>query len=286
MVYGSRWLAQVGERSNKTKPKRKKKRGGGPDGGSHTIVIKPKKDGEQQGERDGQEDILHTDIPKVNEPPPVRGRQEGRARGEVLEVDAGHPPDVHEAGEEDDGERGAVVLDEGAHIVVEQGAAAQLAAEVGDGEDEDGDEDAQVEGLVVAEEDEDLDALLEVDEGDVEAEDVAGEAGDVAQPVARVGDGEDPVHDHGPEADPGHEGEVVGARGLHDVVDGVVEDGDGARDADDDQGLAGEEGEDDGAQDGGEEDLVHAVVGVRAGEHVQGEGQGREDAISACQCVW
>lgn len=120
---------------------------------------------------------------------------------------------------------------------------------------------------------------MEVDEGDVKAEDVTGKTSDVAQPVARVGDGEDPVHDEGPDADPGHEGEVVGASGQHDVVDGVVENSDGARHADDDKRLAGEEAEDDGAQDGGEQGLVYAVVGVGAGEHVQGEGQGGEDAV-------
>lgn len=186
---------------------------------------------------------------------------------------------MHEASKEDDRQGGSVVLDEGADIVVEQGALADGVGKVGDREDEHGGEDAQVERLRVAQQFEDLDALLEVDEGDVEAEDVAGEAGDVAEPVARVGDGEDPVHDEGPDADPGHEGEVVGAGGLHDVVDGVVEDGDGARHADDDKRLAGEEAEDDGAQDGGEQGLVYAVVGVGAGEHVQGEGQGREDAV-------
>ena len=40
----------------------------------------------------------------------------------------------------------------------------------------------------------DLDAFLEVDEGDVEAEDVAAEACDVGESVAGVGDGEYPVH--------------------------------------------------------------------------------------------
>lgn len=89
---------------------------------------------------------------------------------------------------------------------------------------------------------------MEINAGDIEAKNVAGEAGDVAQPVTRIGDGEDPVHDERPDADPGHEGEVVDAGGLHDVVDGVVEDGDGAGDADNNQGLAGEEAEDDGAQ--------------------------------------
>lgn len=66
-----------------------------------------------------------------------------------------------------------------------------------------------------------MDAFLEIDEGYVEAEDVAGEAGYVFEEVAGVGEGEDPVHDEGPETDPAHEGEVVGAGGDHNVVDGA-----------------------------------------------------------------
>lgn len=85
-----------------------------------------------------------------------------------------------------------------------------------------------------------MDALLEVDAGDVEAENVAGEAGDPAQPVAGVCDGEDPVEDEGPSeearvraeadvvmrrwnlhANPGHEAEIVDSCRMHDVVDGA-----------------------------------------------------------------
>lgn len=186
---------------------------------------------------------------------------------------------MHEPREKDDGQWRAVVLEKHPHVVVEQRAAAQLTADVGDEEDQHGGHDAEVEGLSVAQQGEDLDALLEVDEGDVEAEDVAGEAGDVAQPVARVGESEDPVHDKGPQADPAHEGQVVDSGGHHDVVDCVVEDGDGARDADDDERLAGEHGEDDGAEDRGQQDLVDAVLRVRASEHVEGEGQGRQDTV-------
>ena len=109
-----------------------------------------------------------------------------------------HLAHVGEAGEEDDGQGGAVVLEEDAHGVLEQAALAELAADVGDGKDEQGHDDRQIKGLGVAEGLEDLDALLQVDEGDVKAKDVAGEAGHVAQPVARVGDGQDPMKDEGP----------------------------------------------------------------------------------------
>lgn len=82
----------------------------------------------------------------------------------------------------------------------EQTARAQHAADIGDHEDEEGGDDAEVEFLVGAEALEHLDTLLEVDEGDVEAEDVTREAGDIAEEVAGVGDGKDPVEDEGPSA--------------------------------------------------------------------------------------
>lgn len=242
-------------------------------------MVEPEEDRKQYRKRDGQKHILDGDFPEMDEPAPVLSREEGGARRQALQVHALHPPHVDEPREEDDRQRRAVVLEEDAHVVMEQRALAELAAGIRDGEDQHGHHDAQVEGLGVALQHEDLDALLEVDEGDVEAEDVAGEAGDVAQPVARVRDGEDPVQDEGPQADPAHEGEVVDARGHHDVVDGVVEDGDGPRHADDDERLAGDEGEDDGAEDGRQEHLIDAVLRVRAREHVQGEGHGREDAV-------
>lgn len=240
-------------------------------------MIEPKEDGEQQGKRNGQKDVLDLNVPEMDEPGAVPGGHKGRARRQILDLDARHAANVHKARKEDDRQRRAIVLDKRAHIVVEQGAAAQLVAKVGDRKHEDRDQHAQVKRLVVAQQDEDLDALLQVDKGDIKAKNVAGEPRHVAQPVARVGHGQEPVHDHGPEADPGHEGEVVDAGGGHDVVDGVVEDSDGSRHADNDERLAGEHAEDDGAEHGREEGLVDAVVGVGAGEHVEREGEGGQD---------
>lgn len=134
----------------------------------------------------------------MNEPAPVRGRHEGDACREDLQVDRLHPANVYEPREEDEGERGAVVLEEDAHVVVEEAAATEAGADVRDHEDEQRGDDRKVEWLGITQTLEDLDAFLEVDEGDVEAEDVAGEAGHVAQPVAGVCYREDPVEDEGP----------------------------------------------------------------------------------------
>jgi len=246
---------------------------------TRTIVIKPEQDGQQQRKWYGQKHVGYPYVPKMYKPASVLCGEEGGACGKALEVNFLHPADVHEAGEEDDGQRGSVVLEEGPDVVVEERACPELATGVGDEEDQHGGHDAQVEGFAVAEQGEDLDALLEVDESDVEAEDVAWKAGDVAQPVARVRDGEDPVHYHGPQADPAHEGQVVDSGGLHDVVDGVVEDGNGPCHAHDDERLAGEHGEDDGAEHRSQQHLVDSILRVGAREHVQGEGQGWKNTV-------
>ncbi len=100
---------------------------------------------------------------------------------------------MDEASEEDDRQGRAVVFEEDTHGMAEQTALAEFTANVGYGEYKQGHDDRQVKGFPVAESLEDLDAFLQVDEGDVEAKDVAGEAGHVTQPVARVGDGKDPM---------------------------------------------------------------------------------------------
>ena len=67
---------------------------------------------------------------------------------------------MHEAGEEDDGKGRAIVLEEDADWVTEQGAVAELAASVRDHEDQQGHHDGEVEGRLVAEALEHLDTLL------------------------------------------------------------------------------------------------------------------------------
>lgn len=105
---------------------------------------------------------------------------------------------MYEAREEDDRQGRAIVLQKDADRMPEKGALPQLAAHVRDHEHEQRDHYGQVEGRRIAEDLEDLDPLLEIDEGDVEAEDIAGEPCDVLQPVTRIGDGQNPVEDEGP----------------------------------------------------------------------------------------
>lgn len=165
---------------------------------SRTVVVEPEQNGQENGKGERCKDLSNTQVPKPDKPVAIASWCEGIASRQHLEIDLCHPPYVHETGEEDEGERGAIVLEEDTNRVSEEAAGAEFAAEVGDHEDEEGGDDGEVEGSIVAKPLEDLDALLEVDEGNVEAEDVAGKAGDPAEPVARVSDGKDPMKNQRP----------------------------------------------------------------------------------------
>lgn len=161
-------------------------------------MVEPKENGEEHGKGQRDEDVADAELPEPDDPAAAGGGLKRDAGGQLLQLDLLQAAKVDEAGEEDYGERGAVVLEEDANAVAEEAAGAERAARVGDDEDEQGDDDGEVKVGPVAEALEHLDAFLEVDAGDVEAENVAGEARHPAQPVARVGDGEDPVQDEGP----------------------------------------------------------------------------------------
>jgi hypothetical protein len=102
---------------------------------------------------------------------------------------------VNETSEEDNGQGRAIILQKDAKRVPKETAATDFTADICDHEDEQSCDDGQVEFLSSAKVLEDLDSFLEVDEGDVETEDVAGEACNPSKPVARVCYGEDPMKD-------------------------------------------------------------------------------------------
>jgi len=105
---------------------------------------------------------------------------------------------VHETGKEDQSQRRPVIFEKDADVVMKQTAGAELATDIGRHKDKKGNDYRKVERLLVTEASQYLDALLEIYKGNVKAKDVAGEASYVTEPVAGVGDGENPVHDHGP----------------------------------------------------------------------------------------
>jgi hypothetical protein len=77
--------------------------------------------------------------------------------------------------------------------VGEEATLPKLATYICDHENKESDDGREVKVGTGAEAVKDLNALLEVDEGDVEAEDVAWESSDPAEPIARVCDSQYPV---------------------------------------------------------------------------------------------
>src|SRR5689334_12627259 len=47
------------------------------------VVVEPEEDREQEGKRDGEEDVGHADFPEVDEPAPFRRWEKGRACREI-----------------------------------------------------------------------------------------------------------------------------------------------------------------------------------------------------------
>lgn len=138
-----------------------------------TIMIEIKQNCKQDCKRYRDEYIPNINIPKLNKPASISSREESRTCRQPLEFNGLHTAEMHEAGEKDDGKRGAVVFKEHAHRVSEERALPQLATRICNHENEQGHHDGQVERRVIAETLEHLDALLQVDERDVEAEDIA-----------------------------------------------------------------------------------------------------------------
>jgi hypothetical protein len=102
---------------------------------------------------------------------------------------------VDKASEKDDCQRGAIVLEKHTQGVAEKAASAKFAAHVCYHEDKKSGNDGEIELLSSTEMFEDLDALLEVDKGDVKPKYVTGEACDPSKPVAGVCYGKNTVKD-------------------------------------------------------------------------------------------
>lgn len=163
-----------------------------------TIMIKVKEYCQKHCEWNGKEGVSNIDIPEMDQPTTILSRIEGFARWQGLEFNAAHAPHVNETGEEDDGERGSVILDELPHVALEERAAPNDSADVCYYEHQEGYRDGQVSTRVSGcpLPGKDLNAFLKVDEGHVKTEDVAAETRDVGESIASVGDGQSPVHHH------------------------------------------------------------------------------------------
>src|SRR5690606_166676 len=110
-------------------------------------MVKIKEDCQEQGERNGEENITDWDFPKPDKPRPVEGGCEGTRHRERLQVDRSHFTEILKAGEKDDGEGRAIVAKEDAHVMVEETGVSEDGARIADDQDEEGDGDGEVGGF-------------------------------------------------------------------------------------------------------------------------------------------
>ena len=119
--------------------------------------------------------------------------------------------------------------------------------------------------------------LTDVNDANVHAKALAGEVGHITHVIGNVPDSKKPMEYSGPNADPAEkrwvESRIVD---LDDIVDGVVEQGDQAGNADNSQRLGTENAEDHGGQSGSEQGLVDTELFVSTAIHVEDECQGWE----------
>ena len=73
-------------------------------------MVEPEEDSQKDAERQGNEDLAHGNIPWIDDPARAAGRHKRDARRQRLEVHVLHATNVHEASEEDERQRRAVVL--------------------------------------------------------------------------------------------------------------------------------------------------------------------------------
>lgn len=84
-----------------------------------TVMIEIEEYRQQDGEWYGDKDVTNIDVPKMNEPSTVLGREESFACGECRQIYIFHVANMDEAREEDDGQGRSVVLNELANITLE-----------------------------------------------------------------------------------------------------------------------------------------------------------------------
>ncbi|KAI3481737.1 hypothetical protein L1887_55584 [Cichorium endivia] len=228
------------------------------------VVVKVEEQHDEEAQRRTHKDVLELDVPKVDEPRTVQRREEGLGDRQ--------PFHGHEL------ER---VLGEVAEPRPKDASCGEGVAG-----DKDGDGDREPTGGIVEWGrfelfDEQLDALLDIDDAHVESERLGGHVGDEARKVAHVEDGDDKVEGGGPDERPGLDAQIVAVVKAivsdKDVVLRIVDQVDQTRHADKRQRLHREDGEYDGGQCRGEDHLVDAVRAAGAIVHVEDVGERRHE---------
>ena len=168
---------------------------------NHTIMIKVKENGKEEGERNSKKNIANTNVPKMNQPSTVSSRKERFADGKRRHMNIPHVANMHESGEENKGKRRPIVIEESTDNPHEQCTVTQFSADVTTHEHEKSDHNAQISSRFTRRPPlprENLHAFLEIDQSNVEAEYIARETGYICKTVAGIGYGKEPMHDQRP----------------------------------------------------------------------------------------
>ncbi|MCO5614095.1 hypothetical protein L7F22_068376 [Adiantum nelumboides] len=212
------------------------------------VVVKVEEDHDEKAERGAHESPLDLDVPEINKPRSIH-------RGEERLCD-GQPFNRH--------------LAQAVFGKMTEAGPKDATSSKGKRRNEVADTKRQRQRLKF--ENEELDALLDVDDTDIEAKCLAGHVGDEACEVAYIEDGDDKVECGGPDERPGLDAKVVDlAQAIvadDDVVLGIVDQINETRDADESEWLDGKDGKDDGDQCRSQDNFVEAVCAVRAVVHV------------------
>lgn len=210
-------------------------------------MVKPEEYSQQKRKWNGEENLPNIDIPEVDQPFPVKGWKESFAGGQCGDLDTLHVANVNKPSEEDNRQRRAIVFDEFPDISLEETASTEFSADPTAHQNQESDHNAQI-GRCLSNlsplPGQDLDALLKIDEGNVEPKDITRKAGNVGQRITGIRNGKQPMHDQRPAAgslagagnssrvdlhsNPAHEGKVVRTPRGHNIIHRVVEDGDWA----------------------------------------------------------
>lgn len=145
-------------------------------------MIEVEENSEKQCEWDSKEDIANIDIPESHQPGTIQSRKEGLTGRKCSHINISHVTNVNEASEEDDGQRGAIVLEELPNESFEEVAVAQFSADPCTHQDKQRNHNGQVCRCFSHRpplSSEYLNTFLEVDTSNVKTKDIARESGDV-----------------------------------------------------------------------------------------------------------
>ncbi len=161
-------------------------------------MIEVEENGKENRKRDCDKNISNTNIPEMYKPPSLSCWEERPTSRQRSQSNISHLPNMHEPREKDNCQGRSIVLDKNPDVVLKEWAFANDAAEVTDHQNQESDHNGEVECIAGSLASENLDPFLQIDKRHVKPKDIEGKSSDVFQSIARIRDGENPMHYQGP----------------------------------------------------------------------------------------